>query len=67
MPAEDGFYQFEKENVAFRRTYYEIWEVLEELGKVESMESPYGPMIENSKLLELTRAKEKLQNPNLGI
>ena len=41
------------------------WDLFEEAGILEKHNSPYGLMIDNKQILELTRAKEKLENPNL--
>jgi hypothetical protein len=45
-------------------SYFMYWDELKEAGTLIEYDSPYGIMIDNTKILELTRAKEKLKNPN---
>ena len=64
MPSEDGFYQFEQDNRAFVSQYWDYWNELEDAGQLTFYDTPYGPMIDNNQLLELTRKKINLDNPN---
>ena len=64
QPSEDGFYKFEQENDSFVSSYYMFWDAFEKAGILKQYDSPYGIMIENKMILKLTRAKEKLLNPN---
>ena len=45
-------------------SYFQYWDELKEAGTLIEYQTSYGIMIDNKKILELTRAKEKLQNPN---
>ena len=45
--------------------YFDIWDQLKEAGVLFEYETPEGTMVDNQKILELTRKRVKLQNPNL--
>ena len=64
MPCEDGFFWFEYTNEAFVSQYWHYWNELEDAGQLTFFDTPSGPMIDNTYLLELTRKKQKLENPN---
>ena len=46
-------------------SYYKFWDELKEKGILFEYQTPEGIMIDNGKILELTRAKENLVNPNM--
>ena len=46
-------------------SYYKFWDELKEKGILLEYQTPEGIMIDNGKILELTRAKENLLNPNM--
>ena len=45
--------------------YFMFWDQLENEGVLHEFETPEGKMIDNEKILELTRAQLKLINPNM--
>ena len=45
-------------------SYFMYWNDLKEAGTLIEYENSYGIMIDNTKILELTRAMENLKNPN---
>ena len=45
-------------------SYFMYWDDLKEAGTLIEYDSSYEIMIDNTKILELTRAKENLKNPN---
>lgn len=44
--------------------YFDIWDQLKEAGVLLEYQTPEGIMIDNQKILELTREKLNLKNPN---
>ena len=46
-------------------SYFKFWDELKEKGILLEYQTPEGIMIDNDKILELTRTKENLVNPNM--
>ena len=57
IPSEDGLFKYESENDAFMSAYFKTWDRLKDEGTLLEYDTPvYGVMIDNSRVLELTRA-----------